>query len=116
MHANQNLGSNQRDCMVDSLNNELCLMTKGYTTAIEVYPGGRKDGLDYGPVLVEIVVLDNDGATIAYRMSTDAQDDDWQIGTPEDAVAECLNYREQMEAEKRYMAIEQDFYASLEVA
>jgi len=45
--------------------------------------------------LVEIVVLDTDGSTIAYRVSTDSHDDDWQLGHTEDAIDAMIDYREQ---------------------
>ena len=86
-----------KEKMIEDLEQELYLKEKGHVSAIEVFPGGTKDDLDYGPVLVEIVVLDNDGDTIAYRISTDSHDDDWQIGGIEDAVDEAIGYREQAE-------------------
>lgn len=113
-----NLSSNQADRITDNLNDELYNQETGYTTAIEVFPAGQKDGLDYGPVLVEIVHLSetNYGPTVAYRLSTDSMDNDWEIGMTEDAVMEALQYRAGVMAEETYMAIEQDFYTSLEDA
>lgn len=81
--------------MMEEVELLLCLKEKGHVTAIEVFPGGTKDGLDFGPMVVEIVVLDRDGNTVAYRMSTDSHDDDWQIGGIEDAVDEAIGYKEQ---------------------
>ena len=69
-----------------TLEQELYLKGAGYTTAIEIVPGGKNDGLDYGPCVIEIVVLDTDGDTIAYRYSDDSIDEDWQLGTIEDAI------------------------------
>lgn len=86
-----------KEKMQDALERELYLQRTGYTAAIEVYPGGQQDSLDYGPVLVEIVVLDSDGKTIAYRVSTDSHDDNWEIGEIEDAVKAAIAYREQVE-------------------
>lgn len=93
--------------MIEDLEQELYLKEKGHLSAIEVFPGGSKDGLDYGPVLVEIVVLDNDGDTIAYRVSTDSQDDEWEIGHIEEAVDEAIEYREAMEDVGRHQAEEE---------
>jgi len=85
----------QRQKHLDNLDDELHEIETGYKTALTVFPGGQKDGLDYGPVLVEIVVLDTDGSTIAYRVSTDSHDDDWQLGHTEDAIDAMIDYREQ---------------------
>lgn len=93
--------------MVEDLEQECYLKEKGHVTVIEVYPGGTQDGLEYGPVLVEVVVLDTDGHTIACRTSTDAQDEDWQIGCIEDAVEEALAYHEQAEDTKQDLTEEQ---------
>jgi hypothetical protein len=86
---------------VDGLEQELYLKVAGYTTAIEIYPRETERGLDYGPVLVEVVVLDPDGRTIAYRLSTD--DEQWEVGGIADAVAEAEAYREQAEADREYL-------------
>ena len=84
-----------KEKMMEDVEQELYLKEKGHVSAIEVFPGGQKDGLDYGPVVVEIVVLDYDGDTIAYRVSTDSHDDEWQIGVIEEAVDEAIGYYEQ---------------------
>lgn len=85
--------------MIEDLEQELYLKEKGHVSTIEIFPGGTKDGLDYGPVVVEIVVLDGDA--IAYRVSTDVHDEDWEIGSIEDAVDETTGYYEQAkDAEK----------------
>ena len=90
-----------KDKMIDSLEEELYLQEMGHVTAIEVFPGGTQNGLNYGPVLVDIVVLDYDGRVIAYRISTDSQDDDWKIGGIDSAVDEAIGYYEQiLETEK----------------
>lgn len=113
--AMQAIGDWQRDRMMDNLNDELYNQETGYTTAIEVFPAGQKNGLDYGPVLVEIVHLceTNYGPTVAYRLSTDSMDNEWEIGMTEDAVMEALQYRAGVTAAEMYMTIEQDFYAAL---
>lgn len=85
----------QRQERLDNLDDELYTQETGYKTALTIFPGGQKDGLDYGPVLVEIVVLDTDGDTIAYRISTDSHDDDWRLGNTEDPVDALIDYREQ---------------------
>jgi hypothetical protein len=75
-----------KEQMIDTVEQELYGKSAGYTSGITVAPGGSKDGLDYGPNVVEIVVLDHDGRTVAYRFSTDSQDTDWELGVIEDAV------------------------------
>ena len=83
-----------RDAWAGDLGEELYCKVAGYTTCIEVFPGGQQDGLDYGPVVVDIVVLDNDGDTIAYRLNTDAQNNAWAIGKIEDAADCAIAFRE----------------------
>lgn len=53
----------------------------GHRTTIAVASG----------VDVEIVVLDRDGATVAYHITTSTQDEAWKVGTIQDAVqaADC---------------------------
>ena len=77
---------------LEEMRQELYCKSTTYHTVIEVIPGGKQDGLDYGPVVVEIVVLDGDGDTIAYRLSTDSQDDDWAVGQIEDAIEVAQDY------------------------
>lgn len=86
----------QKEEMIGYLEEEMDTEEKGYVDAIEVVPGGQKDGLDYGPVVIDIVTLETDGALIAYRQSDDGQDGDWTIGGIEDAVNEALGVREQL--------------------
>jgi len=50
-------------------------MTTGNKDALIIQPGG----LDFGPRKIEIVILDHDGNTIAYRYSDDSIDDDWTL-------------------------------------
>ncbi len=90
--------------MVDHLEEEMSTEEKGYVTAIEISPGGHQDGLDYGPVVIDIVTLEADGAVIAYRQSDDGQDGDWQLGGIEDAVDEVLGVREQLAATEEEIA------------
>ena len=75
-----------KEKMIATLEQELYQKTTGDKSAIEITPGGQQNGLDYGPSLIELVVLDNDGKTVAYRYSDDAYDADWQLGSIEDAV------------------------------
>ncbi|RMD67340.1 hypothetical protein D6833_00320 [Candidatus Parcubacteria bacterium] len=70
-----------REQMIDALEQELYLKTAGYTTAIGVYQNANG-----GYSAVDIVVLDSDGMTIAYRLSTETQDGEWMVGSIEDAV------------------------------
>ena len=60
--------------------------TGGHTTALTITDGGSQNGLEYGPRVVEIAVLSNDGETLAYRYSDDSIDEDWQIGTVDEVV------------------------------
>lgn len=82
-----------RQQQVDALDEELCDQATGYTTTLEIAPGGQQDGLDYGPLVVEIVVLDTGGATIAYQIASDSQDEGWQLGDTADAVDTLLDRR-----------------------
>ena len=86
--------------VIEKLEDELYLKPTGYTTSIEVFPGGQIDGLDYGPGLIEIVVLDRDGATIAFRSSDDNMDGPWTIGTIEDAVDQAIAWIEEVRADE----------------
>lgn len=81
----------------DELTDELCQKETGYTTAITVLPAGQKDGLAYNATVVEIVVLDHDGDTIEYRLSSDAQDENWELGTIEDAAQRAIEHRDAVE-------------------
>lgn len=62
------------------LTEELYLKTTGYTTTVEVEPGGTLNGLGYNASVYDVVVLDNDGRKVAYRYSDDGIDTDWAIG------------------------------------
>lgn len=53
--------------------------SQGDVIDITLVEGGRQDGLDYGPVVVRVVVLDDD--TVAFRMEGDYQDTDWRVGS-----------------------------------
>ncbi len=64
--------------LTDELNNE----KMGFTTFVEVAPAtalANASGYD-------VVVLDHDGNTIAYRYTDDSYDADWQIGSIEEAA------------------------------
>jgi len=67
--------------LADQLEAELYLKPTGYTTVLTVEPGGTQNDLDFGACVYEIVVLDTDGKSIAYRYSDDSINQDWQIGT-----------------------------------
>lgn len=90
----------QREKLEQVVGDELYQSATGHTSAITVIPGGQKDGLNFGPVVIEIVVLEADGDTIAYRYSDDSQDADWQIGGIEDAVDAALDVRLSMTEEE----------------
>jgi hypothetical protein len=87
----------QREKRIDQLDDELYLKTVGHLTSLTVAPGGQNDGLDFGPNLVEIVVLDHDGDTIAYRYSDDSINEIWQLGSTEDAVDALIEHREMLD-------------------
>jgi len=70
------------------LTDELYQSETGYTTTLIVRPGGQQDGLEFSAAAIEIVVLDADGSTVAYRYADDSRDEAWQVGTVEDAVSE----------------------------
>ena len=61
----------------------------GYHTSVTVEEGGKTaEGLDYNPRESEVVVLETDGAVVAYRYVDDAESGAWLIGTPDD-VGKC---------------------------
>jgi len=61
----------------------------GYHTFVTVEEGGKtSEGLDYNPREIEVVVLETDGAVVAYRYVDDAESGAWLVGTPED-VGKC---------------------------
>lgn len=96
----------QKETMVDHLQDQISENGQGHATSINIVLGGQKDGLDYGPVVIEAVSLDSDGNQIAYRQSDDGSDGDWQIGSIEDAVEEALGVREQLAATEAELAEE----------
>lgn len=71
---------------LEDLEQELYLKPVGYYTAIVVEPARTRNGLDYGPELVEVVVLGKDGSVVAYRESDDLLDGAWRLGSPADAL------------------------------
>ncbi len=68
--------------LMEQLENELNDKATGFTTFIEVAPATALAS----PSGYDIVVLDHDGKTVAFRYSDDAYDSDWQTGTIEDAA------------------------------
>lgn len=94
----------QKEMKVDHLEEEMSTLEKGYVTGIEIFPGGRQDGLAYGAVVIDIVTLEADGDQIAYRQSDDGEDQPWKIGDIVDAVDEALGVREQIIATEKDMA------------
>lgn len=79
----------QIDRVTDDLNDELWQKDTGYITAIEVAPATELANA----AVVEIVVLDHDGDTIAYRYSDDSIDQPWELGEAIDAAEEWSNAR-----------------------
>ena len=72
--------------VLENLENECYLKTAGFTTFAEVEPGGTQNGLGYSPCGFDVVVLDTDGKTVAYRYSDDGIDTEWQIGNLEEVA------------------------------
>lgn len=70
----------------EELENECYLKETGFTTFAQVEPGGTQNGLGYNASGFDVVVLDNDGRTVAYRYSDDTINDDWTIGDLEDVA------------------------------
>lgn len=91
---------------MSALEDELYLASAGFETAITVFEPTTRDGLTDNGAWVQIVVLDHDGDRLAYRYCTDAQDEEWSLGTIEDAV-DCAveNYEAAVRAEQRDLEI-----------
>ncbi len=70
--------------LTDKLEDELYQTKTGHLAEVVI---GSRGELESQDAIVEIVVLDPDGARCAYRASTDAHDGDWQIGTTSDIAA-----------------------------
>jgi len=89
--------------MIKIINNKSELVTRleerfynketGYTDYIEVAPGGTINGLDYGPLTIDIVFLS--GTQVVYRHGSDDYDSDWELGYIEDAAEAALGDYEQ---------------------
>ena len=74
----------------NELKDELYGKETGHTTFVQVEPGGTKNGLDYNASGFDVVVLDHDGKTIAYRYSDDSINTEWKIGEIDD-VADAVH-------------------------
>jgi len=88
------MSNNNRQQQIDTLTEELYDRPPGYRTVLEIVPGGQQGGLDYGPLVVEIVVLDTSGSSVAYQISSDQEDSGWQLGDTADAVDALIDRRE----------------------
>ena len=68
----------------------------GNRDSITIFSGSTRGSRfnHVGIVMVEVVVLNPDGATLAYRLNTNDKDGDWQIGNAEDAVGAAICYRD----------------------
>ena len=85
----------QREVLIERLLSRLHDAGTGGRDFITVRPGGKQDGLDYGPLGVEIVVLDPGGeGEIAYRPTCDQWDGEWELGDIESAVDYALDLDE----------------------
>ena len=79
------LGKYMAQNVVECLGDELYCEDTCYQTWITVEEGGKTpEGLDYAPREIEIVVLERDGAVVAYRYEDAAVSEPWLIGTPDD--------------------------------
>ena len=82
-----------QQALLEELETELYLTLTGYVTTVTVSPGGSLNGLDYNASVYEVVSLEADGATVAYRYSDDSISDTWQIGTCADVVDAVIDAR-----------------------
>ena len=80
----------QDETRLQLLDNWQATATYGSTTGFSIKPDGQKDGLPFGPVLLQCVSLD--AYTIAFRVTTDTEDQDWTIGSTEDAANTWTDY------------------------
>jgi hypothetical protein len=86
---------------------------KGAVLDMTVSSGGiTETGVEYGPMILSVIMLDEE--TIAWRVETDAHDDDWAMGTPEDAAMHFVStQREAIDIERdeaRLVALETEAY------
>jgi len=77
--------------LIEKLTDELNGKVTGFTTFAEVAPATALAN----PGGYDIVVLDHDGKTVAFRYSDDSYDADWQTGTIEDAATEIVETAEE---------------------
>jgi len=82
-----------KDQLTAAVEQELYNKETGFTTYIEVVPGGTDNGLDYGPLTIDIVYLA--GQQVVYRHGSDDYDSDWELGYIEDAAEAALGDYEQ---------------------
>ena len=82
-----------QQALLDELKTELYLTLTGYVTDVTVVPGGSLNGLDYNASVYEVVVLDADGATVAYRYSDDSIAGVWEVGTLDDVIDAVIDAR-----------------------
>jgi FKBP-type peptidyl-prolyl cis-trans isomerase 2 len=77
--------------LTQKLTEELYGKQTGFVTFVEVAPAtalGNASGYD-------VVALDNDGKTVAYRYTDDSYDADWQTGSIEDAATAIVETTEE---------------------
>ena len=85
-----------RDEQITILDAELANGGRGYATAIEISPAGGDGSIEWNASVIEVIKLDSEA--IAYRYSDDSIDEDWQLGTIEDAVDAAIEaYKESEE-------------------
>lgn len=66
-----------------SLYGKIC----GDTTTLVIEIGQESSRIYDDLCVVDIVVLEDDGDTVAYRYSEDGSGDEWSVGSIEDVVA-----------------------------
>ena len=73
------------------------LKVAGDTDLITIEPDGEKNwlALGLGPTGYNVVILDDDGALVAYRYTSYGISDSWEIGTPEDVAQFVTEAREE---------------------
>ncbi len=80
----------KQEDIVYQLDNQLFGHDVGYHLLITIEPSGKtSEGLDYAPCKIEIVVLEEDGAFVAYRYDDDHV---WLVGTHVDVADYWLTY------------------------
>ncbi len=81
------------DAMVDYVKDELYCAERGAETDLIISPGGIQDGIEYGPISIKVVSL-NEGEEVAYRFESDETNSQWYVGDSVDTAAYWLTRKE----------------------